>query len=82
MPWVEFTKDFDWKPKPQITIAYPAGFRGNVTTLCAQAAVAKGAATKTKTPRKSDGNKIADNRSGEASKEAERHAEVGEAGNT
>jgi hypothetical protein len=82
MPWVEFTDDFDWKPKPQITIAYRAGFKGNVTTPCAQAAVAKGVATKSKTPRKDDGNGSANNRTGKASKEAERDAEVGEAGNT
>ncbi|TCQ79958.1 hypothetical protein EDF68_1031 [Ochrobactrum sp. BH3] len=22
MPWVRFSEDFDWKPLPQVTIAY------------------------------------------------------------
>lgn len=42
MPWIEFTEDFDWKPKPQVTIAYRAGMALNVTTACANDAVRKG----------------------------------------
>lgn len=74
MPWVRFIEPFDWKPKPQVTIAYLAGFAGLVTTACANAAIAKGSAIKIPTPRKADGNGSTDNRAGEASKEAERDA--------
>lgn len=58
MPWVQFTADFDWKPTPQVTIAYRAGQRLLVTTPCANAAIAKSVAEKLKTPRKSDGGKV------------------------
>lgn len=47
MPWVRFTSDFDWSPpeKPgRITIAYKSGMQVLVRRLCAQAAVAAGAA--------------------------------------
>jgi hypothetical protein len=46
MPWVRFTANFDWKPKPQVTQAFLAGQERNVTTPCADAAIAKGAAVK------------------------------------
>ncbi|MDH7792001.1 hypothetical protein [Ochrobactrum sp. AN78] len=39
MPHVRFTEDFDWKPLPQVTIAYKAGWFGLVTTPCATAAI-------------------------------------------
>jgi len=54
MPWVHFTADFDWKPNPQVTVAYREGQRLLVTTPCANAALATGAAEKLKTPRKTD----------------------------
>ncbi len=44
MPWVRFIKDFDFKPKPQVTIAYRAGTSRLVTTPCAAAARAAGKA--------------------------------------
>ncbi|WP_273785606.1 hypothetical protein [Brucella intermedia] len=62
MPWVHFTADFDWKPKPQVTIAYRKGRRLIVTTPCASAALAKGVAEKMKTPGKADGTKIKSSR--------------------
>lgn len=62
MPWVHFTADFDWKPKPQVTIAYREGQRFLVTTPCANAALAKGVAVKLKTPRKNDGAQIESDR--------------------
>jgi hypothetical protein len=71
MPWVHFTADFDWKPKPQVTIAYRKGQRLLVTTPCANVAFAKRVAEKLKTPRKTDGNRSAVNWTGEASEEAE-----------
>lgn len=44
MPWVRFTANFDFKPKPQVTQAYLAGDERNVTTPCAKAAIAAGKA--------------------------------------
>lgn len=70
MPWVHFKAAFDWKPKPQVTIAHPAGFTGLVTTRCASAAIARGVAEKVKTPRKSDGDLRKSNRIEKASEEA------------
>nr|WP_278377191.1 hypothetical protein [Brucella anthropi] len=58
MPWVYFTADFDWKPNPQVTVAYREGQRLLVTTPCANAALAMSVAEKLKTPRKSDGTQI------------------------
>lgn len=66
MPRVRFTAAFDWKPKPQITIAYPEGFEGLVTTPCAEKAIAA-----KKAVRISDGNRRKNNRSGKASAEVE-----------
>lgn len=45
MPWVEFSRDFDWSPpslRGRVTIAYRAGMRLLVTTPCALAAEAAG----------------------------------------
>lgn len=44
MPWVKFTADFDWKPKPAVTVAYHAGQTKLVTTACARRAKAQGRA--------------------------------------
>jgi hypothetical protein len=46
MPWVRFTADFDWKPKPQVTIAYRDGDELLVTSPCAEAAVKASKAVK------------------------------------
>lgn len=54
MPWVRFLTDFDWKPKPQVTLAFRAGQEENVTTPCAEAAIAKGKAVKLPRKRKGD----------------------------
>jgi hypothetical protein len=51
MPRVTFTDDFDFKPKPQVTIAYKAGWSGLVTTPCADQAVAAGKATRQAKPK-------------------------------
>ncbi|WP_442580718.1 hypothetical protein ACSBOB_01575 [Mesorhizobium sp. ASY16-5R] len=42
MPWVRFTDDFDFKPKPAVTLAYLRGDECNVTTACRDAALAAG----------------------------------------
>jgi hypothetical protein len=52
MPWVRFSADFDFKPKPSLTLAYRAGDEKLVTTPCAQAAVAAGKGTIVKKARK------------------------------
>jgi hypothetical protein len=54
MPWVRFVSGFDWKPRPQLTIAYRAGQVANVTTPCAAKAVATGKATRLPRARKTD----------------------------
>jgi hypothetical protein len=48
--WVRFLSDFDFKPKPAVTIAYPAGLVVNVTRTCAAKALAAGKAEKTEAP--------------------------------
>jgi hypothetical protein len=53
MPWVRFISDFNWKPKPAVTIAYKAGHVMNVTSACAAEAVRKGRATRMKKTTKS-----------------------------
>ncbi|MFN3549620.1 MAG: hypothetical protein ACK4U0_19205 [Mesorhizobium sp.] len=54
MPWVRFTAPFDWKPVPQVTIAYQPGQQRNVPTPCATAAVKAGVAVRIKRERKQD----------------------------
>lgn len=53
MPWVRFTADFDFKPKPQVTIAYLAGQVRLVSQACAEAAKAR---KKAVTAKKADAN--------------------------
>lgn len=53
--WVRFTADFDFKPKPQVTIAYRTGDEKNVTRDCADKAVAAGKAVRLKRKAKADG---------------------------
>lgn len=50
MPWVRFTSDFDFKPKPQVTQAYKDGAVKLVTTACANAAIAAGKGEKAQKP--------------------------------
>ena len=56
MPWLRFTANFDWKPKPQVTIAFKAGQEKNVPTPCAEAALAKGVAVRLPRKRRTDGD--------------------------
>lgn len=50
--WVRFLADYDWKPKPAVTIAYRAGSVVNVTRLCAAQAIEASKAEKTQRPAK------------------------------
>lgn len=55
MPWVRFTDRFDWRPpqlKGRVTYAYKAGSTYLVTTPCAEAALAKGKAVRTVSPKR------------------------------
>lgn len=54
MPWVEFTNDFTFRLTPAVTTSYKAGWRGNVTTRCASAAITAGKAERVSTPRLED----------------------------
>lgn len=51
MPRVTFSADFDWKPRPQITIGYLAGSTVLVTQACAKAAEARGVGKLTNPPK-------------------------------
>ncbi len=66
MPWVKFTKIFNYAVTPAVSYRYPAGWSGNVKTECADKAVAEGKAVRIKAPRKgeavSDGNQSQDTR--------------------
>lgn len=48
MPRVLFLQDFDWSPRPGVTIAFKAGMGLLVTTPCAGAAVRAGKAERVK----------------------------------
>lgn len=52
MPWLRFTSDFDWSPRYGVTIAYLAGMEMNVTTPCAEAALAAKKAEKLPAPKR------------------------------
>lgn len=52
MPWVRFTADFAWKPIPAVTKKFRAGTVANVTTPCANKAIARGKAERVETKRK------------------------------
>lgn len=43
MPWFKFTEDFTHRIRPGLTKKYHAGRETNVTTACADAAIAAGA---------------------------------------
>lgn len=51
MPWVRFTADFDFKPKPAVTIAYRAGMERLVTTGCARLAIERQRAERVRKPK-------------------------------
>lgn len=44
MPWVRFTSDFDFKPKPGVTLAYLRGDVLNVPRAASAAALCAGKA--------------------------------------
>lgn len=69
--WVEFIAAFRWKPAPGVVIRYLPGMRLMVTRRCAEKAIAKGAAKKSKNPEARNGKKRNDHRLGEAAAEAE-----------
>lgn len=52
MARVKFTRDYDWKPTSQSTVAYKADQEYTVRRECADAAVKAGAATELDAPRK------------------------------
>lgn len=52
MAKVKFTADFDYKPAPQITVAYLAGMEENVRRECAEQAIAAGKAVAAKRVRR------------------------------
>ena len=39
--WVRFVEDFDYKPRPSVTIGYRAGMHLNVKRECALQAISK-----------------------------------------
>ncbi|RVO41360.1 hypothetical protein CN093_08850 [Sinorhizobium meliloti] len=49
--WMRFLADYDWKPRPPVTIAFRAGDVKNVTRACAAAAIAAGRAEPTERPK-------------------------------
>ena len=61
MPWVKFSRDFDWT-RPGFTIAYKQGMHLNVTRACASSATASGAATHMARIKDSDDGKKTDGR--------------------
>jgi hypothetical protein len=52
--WLRFTADMDWSPRPGVTIAYKAGWTGNVPTLAGDAAVKVGRAVRLRKVRKGE----------------------------
>lgn len=46
MPWVRFLEEFDWKPKPAVTVAFRAGTVKLVTRACAEKALTAGKAVR------------------------------------
>lgn len=50
MAWVRFTREFRFKPTPNVTTKYYEGWEGSVTHACADAAIAAGAAVAIKAP--------------------------------
>lgn len=50
MPWVRFARRFDFKPTPRVLQTFAADTEKLVTTPCAKAAIADGAAVAIPTP--------------------------------
>jgi hypothetical protein len=48
---VRFLRDFDYRPKPNVTIAYKKGMMAFVRLECAERAIAIGAAEKVSVPK-------------------------------
>lgn len=51
MPYVRFTADFDFKPRPAVTQAFRVGEVRLVTTACAVVAEARGKAVRCDKPK-------------------------------
>lgn len=60
MPHVRFTRNFDWRPTAQSVQTFVAGSTKLVTTACANAAVAAGAAEAIDKPEAAPAQGIAD----------------------
>lgn len=57
MPWIEFTSDFDFSPSAlggRTTIAYKTGMVENVTSECAEQALAAKKGKRAPSPRKQE----------------------------
>lgn len=52
--WIEFTKRFDWKPKPAVTIVYKPGHRVSVTRRCGEEAIRLERGVAIRTPRRGE----------------------------
>lgn len=50
MAWVRFTANFDYHPRPRVTIAYKTGMALRVKRDCANQAIALGRAEEVPTP--------------------------------
>jgi len=50
MPWMRFSADWDWKPRPSTTVAFRSGDIKFVTRACASRALAAGKAESTERP--------------------------------
>lgn len=48
--WIRVLSDFDWKPRPAVTVAFLAGQEKNVPRACAEFALARGVAENMKAP--------------------------------
>lgn len=55
MPWVRFTRPFDWWLRPRIVQSFKAGEERLVTTPCANAAIKADAAVRIKRPEGTNG---------------------------
>lgn len=54
MPWVRFTQSFDYKPMPNVCIAYKAGGEYLVKQDCVVQAIAAGKAVKINRKKQTD----------------------------
>jgi len=57
MPWVRFTKAFDWKPTLKVMFAYKAGAVYLVKRACADQAIKEGKAVEIERPEKKRGSR-------------------------